>query len=332
MTLSILSSGVRTVGGSLVDLLQTAARRGNGQAVPGRAAPAPAPTLTLGLSGAGSDVARSDVARTMESVAETSKAMRRQTAAAAKEKLQRLVDEAKLLRQFGGDPRLSARRAAELAKEIGDAARDFAVSADAPSIGSGSVSTPVSLSVPAAGSAAAATAPASAADGDAAALEGQATAEAARAEDVARSAQADQASPDAQSSPGAKSSPDAQSSPDAKPSPDGQDPAAARQALVEKLSADGNAGKARTAAIDDERLLFAKVKSALAGLRSLIERGVEEARKKKDPAETDEAERRRKEADRADENLDAAAATIGRQGEGETASAAPPPAPVNVVA
>lgn len=350
MALTISSMGLRGPSGALVGLLETAAHRA--ATPPAAARPTSSPAVTLLLSGRSPPLFAPDpdsnAGRALDAMTGTAKAMRRSASGAALEKLKRLIQQAKLLAQLGGDPKATARQAAELAKRISAAAKEFTASADPPAIDTTPAATGITITAattaPPATPAAAAS-PAQAANGEAAALQQQATAEASQAEDAAKAAEAEAntkvtearaGDPAAES--GAAGTGAAETDATAKPAPDGQPAVADRQAFASRLIGEGAAGKARIDVVSAEQDLFTQVKGALSGLRSLIERAVEEAKRKRHPAETREAERERKAGEQAAKDLDEAVKTIGRHGEGEpppsTVAAAPadaaPPVPAAV--
>ncbi len=252
------------------------------------AAAAAAPLPDAGTAAAARlDDAKKAVA-TMTGIAQS---MRQARSGQAKQRLQQLLAQVKMLRMMGGDPKAVAKEAARLAKEIGSAAKDYTAGAD-----SGvTVSTPTTATAPAA-------TPAST-DPQLSSDVTQALADAHKAEQ--------QATPSTSSA----------------PAPANADPAAAtqsRQDEIDRLTAPGAASQARAKAIEEDQRLFAEVKAAVSHLHAMIERAAHEAKRTHDVHGAGQAADQAKEAEKAAKDVDDAIKTIGSHDEGGTSASSTP--------
>ncbi|MBI1207867.1 MAG: hypothetical protein GC191_11330 [Azospirillum sp.] len=259
------------------------------------------------------------------------KSARRARSGQAKERLAQLVEQVKLLRRMGGDPKVLARRAAQLAKEIAAAAKDYAASTSGGTEGL-AVTSAASGITASAGSTPGATATAEADPASSSRTEAPGSGEApssgetqgaengaAAGEEAAKAlAEAHDAEHQGETGAGPDRPADAKAGErpgdPAKPSDSpGQDPKAA----IEPLAAQADANKARRGAIDAERRFFGEVKAAVSGLRALIERAAQDAKRKHDDRAAEETAEQIKHARKAAKEVDAAIDTIGQHDEGE---------------
>ena len=105
--------------------------------------PAASP-LPAALNGQG-NTKLDEAKRALATMTDVATAMRRTRSVVGKTRLQQLLEQVKVLRQMGGDPRAMARQAARLAKEIAAAAKEFSSG----SIGGGQESAPTPATAPA---------------------------------------------------------------------------------------------------------------------------------------------------------------------------------------
>ena len=268
---------------------------------------------------------------TMVQVTESSRDAR---ARAAEEQLKQLIQQVKLLRQLGGDPKTVARQAAELAKEIGAAAKNFAAAAGSDSIGittAGATGTPT---------------PATAATSGTTTDQQQLAAEASQAEATAQQCETTSGSAGTGTTATTATSSATTTSPptsDETGTPAGKatgaddgdrnnpgrgsvvpattSQASAGQALLGQLTTAGAASSSRSQAVASEQKLFDDVKIALASLKALIDRAAAA-----DPHDKKDGQ---KAVHDAEKDVDAAVDTIGQHDEGD---APVPAARINVVA
>ena len=267
-----------------------------------------------------------DAQKAARTMADTAKAMRRSRSGQASTRLKQLIDQVKILRLMGGDPKIMAKRAAELAKEIAAAAKEFTASADgnSPDTFASTASSTSGSAAPAAPQAApnAPEAGAAAAKDSAAEANPDSVAEANKAIDEAHQAeqQAGAATPaTAQNAPAA----DGEAKPGTPPADPAQAQVQAHKDETERVMKEGAAHESKAKAIDEEQRFFNEVKAALSALRAITQRAAAEAKKKHDNHGEQEAGDQLKEVKNADKELEAAVATIGQHGEGDTSLSSP---------
>jgi hypothetical protein len=241
---------------------------------------------------------------------------RRATGDAAMARLSRLIAEAKTLEMMGGEPRARAKAAAELARQIKEAAKDFAASADPGVVGTSGVaavtdtqSTLATAASAAASATAVATSPGSTTQDGANGQTAAADSGASPTPNSPAPTNSAAASPSTNGAPPAGNPAPATASTALGTPQDAVRAAAATGArLLAQLGPAGVAGVNRSKAEASERAFFGQVKAALAGLRGIIARAASE----------DRDGHWRKEVDAASKAVDAAIDTIGAHGEGET--------------